>query len=739
MTVPVAIDALHPRSPGSLPGALGRHGARALRRRGGVALLERRMTPPLLSRVVDRPRLTGPLSDVAGARVVSLLAPAGYGKTTLLCAWAESDERPFAWVTLDEADNDPACLEASVGLAVERVEARRGAGRFVLVLDDLQALRSLPARARLAALVERLPGEVTLAIASRTPPALPVARLRAQGRLMELGPRDLAMNPSEAAALLRLAGLELGPDELLGLVRRTEGWPAALALAVLLQRDGGSPADIAAFGGGDRLVGDYVRDEILVDLSEEQHTLLLETSVLDTLTGALCDAVLHRSGSEAALSQLHRERLLLVPLDRTDERFRHHRLVRETLSAELRRRDPGLVAELHRRASTWFREAGDEDRAVRHAVCAGDVAGAAELVWSTTPGAVGHGRKRDIEGWLELFTEAQIAASPTLALAAAGTHLASGQGHEVERWAWTAAAAAPASARPRAVEGGVAIMRAALGREGLLRMREDAARAYDIEPDASPWRAMCCLLGGTADLLAGPGDEAAALLREGGHRAAVVAPDIHALCLTQLAVLALADDEWEEAAGLVTRARAQVERYGLGAYPTAALVFAASALVRAHRGRVDAAQEDFRVARRLRGELTDFAAWYEVELSAVLARAAVRLSDLNGARRLLTDAHRAMRGVPDAVTLEAWLEELWAQLDGLSPPASVLPASLTTAELRILRFLPTHLSFREIAERIFVSANTVKTQANAIYRKLDVSCRSDAVTRARQLGLLDIA
>jgi LuxR family maltose regulon positive regulatory protein len=734
MTVPVAIDALQP----PIPGALGRHGARALRRRGGVALLERRMTPPALSRAIDRPRLTGPLSDVDGAPVVLLLAPAGYGKTTLLCAWAESDERPFAWVTLDEADNDPACLEASVGLAVERVEARRGAGRFVLVLDDLQAIRSLTARATLAALVEGLPAEVTLAIASRTPPALPVARLRAQGRLMELGPRDLAMNPSEAAALLRLAGQELDPDEVIPLVRRTEGWPAALALGVLVLRDGGPPGDIAAFGGGDRLVADYVRDEILVDLSAEEHTLLLETSVLDTLTGGLCDAVLERSGSEAALSQLHRERLLLVPLDRTDERFRHHRLVRETMSAELRRRDPGLVTELHRRASTWFRDAGDEDRAVRHAVCAGDVAGAAELVWSTTPGAVGHGRKRDIEGWLELFTEAQLAASPTLALAAAGTQLASGQGHEVERWAWTAAAA-PASARPPAVEAGVAIMRAALGRDGLVHMREDAARAYDIEPDTSPWRAMCCLLGGTADLLAGPGDEAAALLREGVHRAAVVAPDIHALCLTQLAVLAVADEEWEEAAGLVTRARAQVERYGLGAYPTAALVFAASALVRAHRGRVDAAQEDFRTAWRLRGELTDFAAWYDVELSVLLARAAVRLSDLNGARRLLTDAHRAIRAVPDAVTLEAWLEHLWAQLDGVSAPASVLPASLTTAELRILRFLPTHLSFREIAQRIFVSANTVKTQANAIYRKLDVSCRSDAVTRARQLGLLDIA
>jgi LuxR family maltose regulon positive regulatory protein len=369
---------------------------------------------------------------------------------------------------------------------------------------------------------------------------------------------------------------------------------------------------------------------------------------------------------------------------------------------------------------------------VRHAIGAGDLRAAGDLVWRSTMPAVSRGDKQTAEAWLGLFTDAERRATPTLALASAATQLASGQGHLAEHWAKTATAGATSSV----VRADARIVSAAIARQGLTGMRDDAASAYDQTPDGSPSRAMCCLLAGTAAQLAG--DEGGALtLEEGAHRAAVTAPDVHALCLTQLALPALAGEDWEEAGALVTRARAQVERYRLDTYPTAALVLAASALVRAHRGRVEEAQRDFRVARELRTQLTDFAVWYEVELSIVLARAAVRLSDLGTARALLTDASRAIRRLPGAALLEAWLGESWTILDAVTGPASVAPSALTTAELRILRFLPTHLSFREIGERAYVSGNTVKTQANAVYRKLDVSCRSDAVTRARALGLLD--
>jgi LuxR family transcriptional regulator, maltose regulon positive regulatory protein len=684
---------------------------------------------------VRRPRLVHRLQDPGSPPLAVLVAPAGYGKTALLREWADRDRRPFAWVTVDERDNHPGRLPARVTRALAAVQPDGRGGGLVLVLDDLHTLHEPAALDALGTIVGNLGPEVTLALASRSRLALPIARFREQRLVTELGPRDLAMTRSEATLLLRLAGLELDRDGAETLLRRTEGWPAGLSLAALSvgERATGTAAP-NRFGGEDRLVADYLRDEILDGLSADQLEFVLRTSVLETLTGPLCDAVLERSGSAATLSGLSRSNVLLVPLDRTDERYRYHRLFGEMLRAELRRREPELELELHRRASAWHQRAGDADRAVEHAICAGDIEGAGELVWSSVVAAVGHGRQATIEAWLRRFTDVQIAAHPTLALAAANSQLACGQGDLVEHWTSAAAAAAD---RSDAIEAGIAIMRAALARDGIARMEQDAARAYRLEPDVSPWRSLCCMLAGTAQLMVGRHDEAVRQLEEGARRAAVVAPDVHALCLAQLGVLALMDEDWEDAAGLITRARSQVERHGLATSATAALVFAASALVRSHRGRVEDAQSDLQAALRLQSTMTDFAAWYDVELRILTARAAVRLSDSNGARDALVAAAPRMRRVPEAVLLEAWLQDAWTRLDAFTGPTSALPSVLTPAELRILQFLPTHLSFREVAERTYVSANTVKSQANAVYRKLNVSCRSEAVGRAREIGLLD--
>jgi LuxR family maltose regulon positive regulatory protein len=217
----------------------------------------------------------------------------------------------------------------------------------------------------------------------------------------------------------------------------------------------------------------------------------------------------------------------------------------------------------------------------------------------------------------------------------------------------------------------------------------------------------------------------------------VAAPSIQVLCLAQLAVLASEEEDWTTAELCISRARMQVERVGLADYPLAALVYAASALDRAHRGRVDDAQRDMREGARLLAMLGDFTPWYEAETRLLLARAALRLSDVVGARTLLAEASRLARRAPDAVVLKDWLDESWAQADSFSSAAILGPTSLTTAELRVLRLLPTHLSFREIAGRLQVSANTIKTQAHAVYRKLDASSRTEAVSSARLLGLLD--
>jgi LuxR family maltose regulon positive regulatory protein len=692
----------------------------------------------VLETAVRRPRLVRLLPRAGGDPLVALVAPAGYGKTTLLCEWDERDRRPFAWVALDERDNDAGRLLARVARAVDGAVGEDGETPFVLVLDDVGVLRDTSAIRALHSIATDLPYRASLALASRTPPPLPLARMRAQRLVREIGPAELAMTRTEATALLSAAGHDLDREDIETLMQRTEGWPVGLALAALFLDDPGAAGDFRRFDGADRLVADYVRDEVLADLPPGTVHALLSTSVLDTLTGPSCDAVTQRPDSAALLAELAGTGLL-VPLDRANRRFRHHRLVAGALQAELRRVRPGLERDLHRRASAWHRQDGDVDRAIRHALQAGDVRRAGDLVWDGVPGAVAQGRVATIELWLSRFSPAQIAGHAPLALTAAGSALVMGQGHLVEHWADAAARAPKAAERAADVQAGVAVARAVLGRSGPAGMLDDLALARGLACDDGLWHALRCFVSGTAKHLLGLPDDARVELEEGARRAAVTAPQVHALCLAKLAVLSLEAEDWEHAAALITRARAQVDRHALGRYPTTALVFAASAAVRAHRGRVESAQDDLQDADRLRGMLTDFAPWYEAEVGVLLSGAALRLSDVRAAREQLERSSRLVSGVPGAAALEASVAAARARVELFSGSGDgAPPSSMTAAELRILGFLPTHLSFREIAARTFVSANTVKTQANAVYRKLDVSCRSDAVARARACGLLDV-
>jgi LuxR family maltose regulon positive regulatory protein len=237
--------------------------------------------------------------------------------------------------------------------------------------------------------------------------------------------------------------------------------------------------------------------------------------------------------------------------------------------------------------------------------------------------------------------------------------------------------------------------------------------------------------------LAGNRVQARAYLEEGRRGAAVHAPNVHSLCLAQLALLAVEGGDWESAAWLASRAKALVQRSDRADSPPAALVFAVSAAARAHRGQVEEATADRRRAFKLLARLRDFAPWYDAETRIVLARAALRLSDPVSARGLLAEASRILRQTPDAVVLGEWIDQLRAQADAAGGSTVGGGWSLTTAELRVLQFLPGHLSFPQIAERLYVSPNTVKTHVRAVYRKLDASSRGQAVESARDSGLLD--
>jgi LuxR family transcriptional regulator, maltose regulon positive regulatory protein len=715
--------------------------------------------------LVQRPRLLERLRASSAATVL-LKAPSGYGKSVLIEQWAARDPRPFLSLILGEEHNDPALLVASILAVLETIEpvprevgvalanpepsldkvvlprlggavAERRAP-FVLVLDDLERLDSAPALTVVATVIERLPAGSRVVLATRTEPALALGRMRAHRGLVELGPEDFAMTRAESGELLAALGLTLSAKQLDTLVRRTEGWPAALYLAGLALGRAADPARaITRFAGDDRFVVDYLRDEFLLPVSRRRLEFLRRASVLDRLGGELCDAVLERSGSATVLRDLSHANMLLIPLDRRDEWFRFHPLFREMLLAELRRAEPEREAGLNRRASEWWSAAGDWDRAITHAIDGGAVEQAGELLWTSIPEFMTRGRNATVLGWLDHLGEQTVATDAALSLTAAYAHITQGAGGKTEHWAAVAATLLeqqPPSERKTALTAGLGLIEATLARGGVVAIADRTALAAEMLADDSPWMSMCRLIEGVGLHLRGLRGEAREKLVDGARRGAVGAPNVQVLCLSQLALLAIEEGDWTLAEMLASQARAQVDRSGLGEYQMMALALAVSALVRSRTGRVEEAAADLRHGQDLLAQLEEFPPWYVAETWVALARAAARLDDAAAATRMLAEASRALKQTPDAVVLGEWIEQTAAAIATVSASAF---GDLTPAELRVLQFLPTHLSFPEIAGQVFVSPNTVKTQAQGVYRKLGVSSRGEAVERARAAGLLD--
>ncbi len=427
----------------------------------------------------------------------------------------------------------------------------------------------------------------------------------------------------------------------------------------------------------------------------------------------------------------------MLALDRRDEWFRVHTLLAEMLRAELRRAEPELEPELHRRASLWWEQRGDTDRAIVHAIEARDFERAGALLWQAVPEYNARGRVVTVTRWLDRLGAEQIADYPTLSVSAAHGALSRGEGSMAEHWIAVSRVLVEKLADPereRLLRAGLALAEAGLGRAGVAAMGERAAAAEELMEEDNPWISMCRLFEGTSRVLRGRPEEARERLTDGARRAAVGVPSIEVLCLAQLGLLAAEAGDWPGASGLVTRARAQATRAGLSDYPSSALPFAASALVRAQLGRDGEAAADLSIAVRLVRRLEQFAPWYEARTRIVLARAAVRLGQIDLAEELIGEARPHLANAPDATMLAEWLSEAEAEAEAIS--VSRLP-DLTPAELRILRMLHTHHSLPQIAAQFGVSLNTVKTQAQSIYRKLGVRSRREAVERARAAGVPD--
>jgi LuxR family maltose regulon positive regulatory protein len=732
------------------------------------AKLRRPVTRP---GTVGRPTLIQRLADAAARPIVSVVAPAGYGKTTLLAQWAERNSQAFAWVSVDEKDNDPKVLLTYVAEALDAVQpvgARvfdalaspagsvpgsavpRLASAFasmtvpvVLVLDDVHLLHHRQCRSALSVLADHVPAGSRLVLAGRTDPPLRIARLRAEGRITEIGPADLSLTEQEAASLLREAGVTLVQAEVAALHRRTEGWPVGLYLAALYLREGGYLGSVAVpFRGDDRLVSEYVESEFLSRISRRQRVFLTRTAVLERMSGPLVEAVLERPGSDAALAELARSNLLLVPLDRRGRWYRYHHLFRDMLLAQLERQEPGLLPVLRRRAAGWCLSNGLPEEALEYSIAAGDVDAAARLAERLCLPAYRQGRAVTVRQWFRWLEDQDgIEGHPLAAALASLLYALEGRPAEAERWAsavdrWHDAD----TARPEdpAAEAWAAVLRAVLCRRGVKQMHADAdeaarrcAEAGMVAPAAALAQGLACVLSG--DLEAGDAafEDAVSAATELG------AAEAFAEALCQRSLVAMTRKDWSRAELLAGQAREALRQAGIEESYATAIVCAVQARALMHRGDAAAARGELISAQRLRPLLTSAVPHLAVQARIELVRVHLALGDVSGARTLMQEVDDILRRRSDLGTLvdeaQALRNRLAAERASTAPGAS----ALTAAELRLLPLLATHLPVPDIAAELFVSPNTVRSQTMSIYRKLAASSRSQAVARSRELGLLE--
>jgi LuxR family maltose regulon positive regulatory protein len=733
-------------------------------------LLESKLAPALgRPGIVSRANLLDWLEASAATPVVAVCAPAGFGKTVLAAEWAQRDRRPFVWLSIDRHDNDPAVLLTYLAVGLDRVEpidpgvfralTSRGASithtvlpplatalsskalPVVVVLDDVQLLHDQEGLDALAVLVDHLPQGSQLVVISRGEPPLPMARWRAEGRLAELGPDELAMSPVEAGSLLAAARVELPDAEVAELTRRTEGWPVALYLAALSIKAQHPRNGIGGgFGGRERFLVDYLQSALLAGLSPTEVRFLTRTAVLDRLSGPLCDAVLGTTGSAEMLESLERSNLLVVPLDRQRAWYRYHQLFREQLRGELERSEPELVRELILRAAHWCADHGLAEAAVGYAMDAGDADLVARGVEQAAIGVYRSGRLVTVQRWFDWFDDQGLLQHyPAVAMLGAWVQALGGHAAAAERWAAAAEQGSYEGMLPdgsASIEGWRALLRAKLCRHGVTQMRADAELALTLIPVGSLWRAPAQLLAGISHLLAGDLDVADDVLAE----AVEVAKDTGATlaasaALAERALLAIGRQDWQDAATLVEQARWVVDTAHLEDCATSIVPYAAAARVAIHQGDLDQAEQDLARARQLQPQATHALPYYAVQARLELVRAYLALSDVASARMVLGEVDDLLRWRPDLGTLREQATQLRSQLDHIGADA-IGTASLTIAERRLLPLLPTHHSFREIGQHLHISQHTVKTQALSIYRKLGASSRGEAVQCARVLGLL---
>ena len=695
---------------------------------------------------------------------MSIIAPPGYGKTSVLAQWAAADPRAVAWLTADDGDNDPVVLLSYLAAAIGRVvpldsdifsaiaspavSGRAVVGRLVtalseraepvlIAIDDAHRITDQVCLDALAELITYLPEASQVAIAARGPVALPLARWRAGGEVLEIGPFDLAMDAREAAELGRQVGLALSADATARLTERTEGWPALLALAAHeAMRSAGTLAP--GTSGADRLIAEYLRSELFDGRSPAEISFLTRTAILEQLSGPICDVVMGEPGSSEILVGLARSTLLV---DDYSGSYRYHSLLRDFLRGELTAREPGLVPELHRRAAAWYETVGAVELAVDHAFAAGDPDLAAALVGRGMLSYHWSGRRATVRSWLARFDEEALVARPWLAVLATWEEGATGDLAATARLADIAERGSFEGRPPdgtASFESGRAMLRATMVRLGADDALANGERAVELEGTQGRWRDFALWQVAIARHMLGDRDGAEAALDEAIDVAGATRNTGLRYCmLGHRTLLAIDRGHWGAATALAAQSRAIATPASVDGYLSAALAMAARIRIAIHDGDIAGARRSLAQATSLRPVLTAVAPAMSVLALLALARAYLAIGDAAGARALLAQASQVVRLRVDLGVLPGEVDALRATVASLPLTLAGGATSLTAAELRVLALLPYYLSFKEIGQRLGVKATTVKTHALAIYGKLGASTRSEAIDLAVDAGLLE--
>ncbi len=717
--------------------------------------------------LVRRDKLIRRLSDDRDRQVTLLQAPAGYGKSTVLMQWAKADPvRRFGWLTLEETENDPTLLwrymlftfRALIPGFADRAwlllfqpqpnfdeviahvlnSLLDVPGRLVLVLDDYHVITNPQCHDSMQYFIDHAPRSMHVAFGTRARPPLSLSKLEASGTLLAIDSTALEFTLEETKKALEGVGERLSPEEVARVHEAIEGWPAGVHLTAITNDLHSADGDLS---GGVGALHSYLTEQMIGNFSEDERSALRQWSILNHLNGSLCDRVVDREDSAARLQQFSEANLLLTPLDANGDWYHLHDLLRVELRRDLARQPAEQQRVAHRRATEWWIENGDTAQAIPHAMEAGDYEYAAELICANWFEYMLGGWLETLRGWINRFPTDALLAYPPILIASAWITAFSGDVKATRRFAAAAREACfdrPMPDGSASYASAVAILQAGLGLDGMKDANEHAELAYRLEPSGSPWRPTAAAVAGVTRFGLGCYEDARVALAEAAQTPTGEL-GVATYARGQLALLEMSEGNWEEGSRQADLACAQIEESNLGNLLSSGAALVAAAAAAAHVGNRGLAFQRLRSLAPIQKVLSDAIPFDAFQIHLIAAETYLLLGDHSAASVHARSATSRLETLGDAGIFEERLtrvhEALESHRDGNDVPETQ-PDVLTDRERQILTMLQTDMSLREIGSELFVSRNTVKTHTSSVYRKLDVTTRTAAVARARQLNMI---